>query len=235
MRLTKSSSKLVLIKQRENSTLVSNAQEIKIPNEQSRLRENRREFQQRGLARLPTSNLVRNLILSTLFMTPSIFKPAFYILRNIANSRSKLLNPDINPFLRILIKPLIYDQFCAGRNKKEVTQTRDKIRRIGYSGVILCYGREIVLSSSNKVGPSGAASSNTNAEIEEWKNGNLETLSMIGEGDWLGVKYDTSVLTSIVLLTCLQIYWCGTRCNQRFIGTERSQSCLCDCNGCNMS
>lgn len=142
----------------------------------------------RGLARLPTSTLVRNLVLGKLFTTPLLFEPAFWTLRKIADTRSRLLNVDANPLLRALIKPLIYDQFCAGRDELEVVRTREKIRSIGYAGVILCYGREVTVDASNTLQPTGSSISKSDLEIAEWRDGNLKTLDMIGTGDWLGIK-----------------------------------------------
>jgi hypothetical protein len=60
---------------------------------------------------------------------------------------------------------------------------------MGYSGIILCYGREITVSSSNTLQRTGSGSTESNVEIAEWETGNLKTLDMIGEGDWLGIKY----------------------------------------------
>lgn len=148
------------------------------------------EAQLTGLERLPTKSILRSLTLGALFTTPYLFKPGFSVLRKVADSTSVFLNPDANPLLRAIIKPLIYDAFCAGRTKNEIYRTRDTIKRMGYSGVILCYGRENVIEALNNLAPDGnnhAASDDV--EIEQWRNGNLDTLDMIGEGDWLGIKY----------------------------------------------
>lgn len=141
-----------------------------------------------GLRRLPTSTLFRSFVLGKLFTTPFLFEPAFWVLRRIAGSHSKLLNVDRNPILRVLIKPLIYDQFCAGRNETEVAKTREKIKSIGYSGVILCYGREVVVDASSSLLSAGKSDRKADIDIAEWREGNLKTLDMIGEGDWLGIK-----------------------------------------------
>jgi proline dehydrogenase len=140
------------------------------------------------LKRLPTSILVRSLVLGKLFATPFLFEPAFHVFKKIANSRSRVLNVDSNPLLRTLIKPLIYDQFCAGRDELEVAKTREKIRSIGYSGVILCYGKEVVVDASDSLLSTGKSNARGEAEITEWRDGNLKTLDMIGLGDWLGLK-----------------------------------------------
>lgn len=143
-----------------------------------------------GLERLPAKNILRSLVLGSLFTTPYLFKPGYALLRRIANSRSPLLNPDTNPLLFGFIKPLVYDAFCAGRNQREIYKTRDTIKQMGFSGVILCYGRENVVDTSNKLKQRGSQASNEDADIHRWREGNLDTLDMIGEGDWLGVKYD---------------------------------------------
>ena len=141
-----------------------------------------------GLKRLPTSILLRSLLLGKLFTTPFLFEPAFRIFQKIANSRSRFLNVDRNPLLRSLIKPLVYDQFCAGRNELEVAKTRVKIRSIGYSGVILCYGKEVVVDASDSLLSTGSSNARGDVEIAQWRDGNLKTLDMIGQGDWLGLK-----------------------------------------------
>lgn len=141
------------------------------------------------LSRLSTSSLFRSLILSTVFSRPTLFKPSFLILRIIANSKSALLNPDKNLLLRICLKPLIYDQFCAGTNRAEVQNTVADIKRLGFSGVILCYGKELQVDQNEKLlGSVGYNLKVPDAEINQWREGNLQTLSMIGEGDWLGIK-----------------------------------------------
>lgn len=62
---------------------------------------------------------------------------------------------------------------------------------MGFSGVILCYGKEIQVSgSNNEIHSTGGAGGNSDQkiEIDLWKKGNLETLDMIAEGDWVGMK-----------------------------------------------
>ncbi|KAF2174008.1 hypothetical protein M409DRAFT_62192 [Zasmidium cellare ATCC 36951] len=141
-----------------------------------------------GLERLPTVNILRNLLLGSLFTSPLLFRVGMTVLSGIANSRSALLNPDANPILRALVKPLVYDQFCAGTNQHEIYKTRDTIKRMGFSGIILCYGKEIQVSSSGGLHSTGRGDSNQSLEINMWRDGNLKTLDMVGEGDWLGMK-----------------------------------------------
>lgn len=140
-----------------------------------------------GLERLPTAALLRSLFLGVFFSSPTLFKPGFAFLRIVANSRSRLLNPDSNPVLRAILKSLLYDHFCAGTTRSEVIRTRDSIRQTGYSGVALCYGKEA--PSSHRGADISIARDTVDAEIEHWKQGNLETLDMIGAGDWLAMKF----------------------------------------------
>lgn len=148
----------------------------------------KQEVKQTGLERLPASSLTRNLMLGTMFTSPLLFKVGMAVLEKIANSESRLLNPDANPVLRALVKPVVYDQFCAGTNQKEIYKTRDEIRDMGYSGVILCYGREIQVSNGNEMKSTGKPISDMSQDIIWWRDGNLKTLNMVGGGDWLGMK-----------------------------------------------
>ncbi|KAL8628936.1 hypothetical protein Q9189_005372 [Teloschistes chrysophthalmus] len=66
-----------------------------------------------------------------------------------------------------------------------------QIKSLGFAGVILCYGQEIQIPMSD---PSALDHSHNTTnqyldqELEQWKLGNLETLDMLGKGDWLGMK-----------------------------------------------
>lgn len=101
----------------------------------------------------------------------------------VADSQSAFLNPDKNPILRAIIKPLIYDQFCAGRNEIEVQKTSQGIRDLGFSGSVLVYGIEMYVEHAAK-----ATQEQSRRQLQMWKEGNLQTLRMGKEGDWLGLK-----------------------------------------------
>ena len=88
-----------------------------------------------------------------------------------------------------MVKPFVYDQFCAGTNKGEIQKTMADIKRLGFAGVILCYGKELMVAHDNKfTSHLKANGTEIDSEIEPWKDGNLETLAMLGENDWLGMK-----------------------------------------------
>ena len=62
---------------------------------------------------------------------------------------------------------------------------------MGYKGVILAYGKEIVLEKGEKVDLSSAQSADPRAEEEvlNWKEGTLKTVQMAEEGDMIGLKF----------------------------------------------
>lgn len=66
----------------------------------------------------------------------------------------------------------------------------NELKRIGFAGVILAYAREIVVHdgpdlSNCEVLDSGAIK----ADVESWKNGNLETIDLTSSGEFVGLKY----------------------------------------------
>ena len=146
-----------------------------------------------ALARLPTASVFRSLLLGAFFSSSILFMPGFALLKKVANSPSRVLNPDKNPLLRAIVKPFVYDQFCAGTNRLEIQGRISQIKSLGFSGVILCYGKEIQIqkSSLSRVDDPRFSHQAFDQELELWGQGNLETLDMIGDGDYLGIKCDT--------------------------------------------
>jgi hypothetical protein len=96
-------------------------------------------------------------------------------------SKSSLLNPERNLALRWLFKRTFYGQFCAGENKQEVQRTAERLKRMGYSGIILEYALEVLEGEV----PTRAE---TAKEIEVFRNGMLETIEMASPGDFIGMK-----------------------------------------------
>lgn len=140
------------------------------------------------LARLPASSVIRSLFLSIFFTSPLLFRPGLALFSTIAYSNSRFLNPDKNPILRAVIRPVIYDQFCAGTNETEIHNTSHAIKQLGFSGVVLCYGKEVQFSAESGFHGYAGKTSAMDAEVEQWKEGNLSTLDMTQNGDWLGIK-----------------------------------------------
>jgi proline dehydrogenase len=146
------------------------------------------------MARLPTRLLLRSLLLTSLMTSKLFMRPALALLSVLSTSKSVFLNPDRNLPLNKLLRWTVYNHFCAGANKKEVSQTVADIKKIGYQGVILGYSKESVLdyNEMTSVDVSGTShySDKCYEMIEEWKRGTLETLNMVGPGDFLAAKYD---------------------------------------------
>ncbi|RMZ77412.1 hypothetical protein DV738_g4369, partial [Chaetothyriales sp. CBS 135597] len=141
--------------------------------------------QQSFLSRVSTWNLLRSMAVSFFLTRPMLLKPGMAFMTKVANSQSALLNPDVNPLLRMIIKPFIYDHFCAGINKAEVQKNIVEIKKLGFAGVILCYAKEVLLGKDNAaLGSHGQRE----AQIETWHKGNMETVEMLQPGNWIGIK-----------------------------------------------
>ena len=144
-----------------------------------------------AMARLPTKQLLRSLFITSLMTSKAFLRPSLSVLKVLATSKSTLLNPDRNPLLNRLLRWTVYNHFCAGTNSKEVMQSVNKVKEMGYQGVILGYSKEIVLDPHDHRMAEGASkvySSRCYEMVNEWKEGTLQTLRMIGPGDILAVK-----------------------------------------------
>lgn len=139
------------------------------------------------LSRIPTRSILRSVLFGVIFTRPYLLKWTMPLFQRMSRTDSKLLHPDSNLLVKAMIKPIFYDQFCAGTTQREVARTRNDIRAIGYSGIVLCLGREV------HVGVSGSLDltmhRNRDVEIDNWRDGNLETLNMVESGDLVGIKY----------------------------------------------
>jgi proline dehydrogenase len=145
--------------------------------------EERKPFQ---LHRISTVNLIRNIVLGKVFTSPFLFKYGVACLSKIANSQSAILDPDKNALLRALIKPMIYDHFCAGTNKLEIKKTLDYLKTMGFKGVILIYSREIPAMPVEELRE--LESLDQDEDIDIWRDGNVRTLDMVEPGDYVGIK-----------------------------------------------
>ncbi|EPS32925.1 hypothetical protein PDE_07886 [Penicillium oxalicum 114-2] len=145
-----------------------------------------------AMSRLPTPLLLRSLILTSLMSSKLFLRPALYVLNKVANSRSAILDPDRNYMLNKLLRWTVYDHFCAGTSREEVAKTIAHVKSIGFQGVILGYSKEIVVDPDTEVTKSDAKSPIHSGRdvraIQEWKGRTLETLRMVGSGDFLAVK-----------------------------------------------
>ncbi|KAE8411759.1 hypothetical protein BDV36DRAFT_288448 [Aspergillus pseudocaelatus] len=139
--------------------------------------------------------LWRSLLVATISSHPWLLTPALRTLSLIAHPRLSFLDVNKNAILRGVLKTTFYSHFCAGENAVEVTGTIDRIKHMGFKGVILTYAREIVVdASSQKVNSPTTNDEKANAqatkspEIEAWRQGVLETVEMLGTDDFLALK-----------------------------------------------
>lgn len=147
------------------------------------------------LSILPLPTILRSLAVTTLSSSPLLLPPSLAVMNLLAHTTNPLLNPDHNPLLRSLIKSTFYAQFCAGENAPEVRATIAKLKGLGFSGVILGYAREVVLTDAQtkdlaNFGLKGEEIEEAvRNEVLPWAKGTLETVRLASEGDYVALKY----------------------------------------------
>lgn len=145
------------------------------------------------LSVLPLSMILRSLMTASISSSRMLLPPSLRIMTALANSHNPLFNPDKNPILRYVLKNSFYVQFCAGENAAEVRRTVARLKSIGFSGVMLCYAREVMLPEKQL---KGITSNNVGVETEEvieneikpWAQGTLQTVLLAERGDFVAVK-----------------------------------------------
>ncbi|KAJ2897428.1 Proline dehydrogenase [Zalerion maritima] len=146
------------------------------------------------LSALPTGHIVRSLMTTTISSSPTLLPPSLMFMSVLANATSPLLNPDRNPLVKWGLKTTFYRQFCAGENSVEVAHTAKQLRSLGFSGIILNYAREIVLPKEAKSNALERVSPEEHArciaeEVIPWATGQMETVRLAQEGDFVAVKF----------------------------------------------
>lgn len=153
------------------------------------------------LAKMSTGTLLRSMVLTSIMANPFLLKPCLALMRNITRSNSRLLNPDRNPVLAQLLRYSVYNHFCAGETSKEVKETIAAMKRFGFGGVILGYAKEFVSQSNSGSGAVDKVDRSISEAdlkiIERWKQGTLQTLHCLDQGDFLAIKY--------VCIPCAQV------------------------------
>ncbi|KAI9370208.1 FAD-linked oxidoreductase-like protein [Aspergillus egyptiacus] len=155
------------------------------------------------LAVLPLKTLIYSVLFTSVMSSP-ILGPCVGLLKYVIESKSPLLHPSRNRLMRYLLRTTIYNHFCAGENEAEVRQSVQKMKALGFKGVILGYARESVARMDHaRYGASAANAKQALMEraVDEWKEGNLRTLSMIGKGDYLNVKFTGAGPAAVEALT----------------------------------
>lgn len=146
------------------------------------------------LSILPLQTILRSLAVTTISSSPVLLSPSLAIMDILAHTNNAFLNPDRNPLLRYLIKSTFYAQFCAGETAAEVRKTISNLKGLGFSGVILGYAREVVLTDAqlkalSSFGLQGKELDEcVKNEVIPWAKGTLETVRLAEEGDYVALK-----------------------------------------------
>ncbi|KAB8228923.1 putative proline oxidase Put1 [Aspergillus alliaceus] len=143
------------------------------------------------LADVPTKALLRSLFLTSAMASP-LLKPSISVLKYVIDSKSPFLNPSKNPIMNYILRTTIYNHFCAGVNENEVRNTVQNMKSLGFKGVILGYARESVAkidAAGSHVEEWKNVQAIADRAVDEWKEGNLRTLKMVGKGDYINIKF----------------------------------------------
>lgn len=146
------------------------------------------------LSVLPLETVLRTLVTSTISSSPLLLPPSLAIMTLLAHSNNAILNPERNRLLNWFLKKTFYAQYCAGENAAEVRQTLAGLNKIGFTGVILNYAREVVLTEaqSKNLTPcdTGAeAEACIRDEINPWLKATLATVQIAQPHDFVALKF----------------------------------------------
>jgi hypothetical protein len=134
--------------------------------------------------------LIRSLLVAGVTSHPLLLTPGLSILNYLSKPRGPLFNIEKNPILHTILKNFLYNHFCAGENATEVKATIQNIKNMGFRGVILTYAKETSGKSSSQKDSLNDESQGVDNEIMAWHQGVLQTIRMIGDGDFLALKYE---------------------------------------------
>ncbi|KAI9649932.1 proline dehydrogenase [Ciborinia camelliae] len=144
------------------------------------------------LSIMPMPLLLKSYFITSILASPRIIKFFLPLLNTLANSNSTLLNPDRNPVLHVLVRKFIYDHFIAGENASQVRASVADMKKLGFSGVILGYAKEVNVTGGGVQHGDARGSVTEEAgerAIKEWRDGLMNTLSLLEPGDFLSLKF----------------------------------------------
>ncbi|KAF2743714.1 carbapenem antibiotics biosynthesis protein card [Sporormia fimetaria CBS 119925] len=137
-----------------------------------------------ALSRLPTTSILRTYLITTLSSSPTLLNAIYTTLLKLLDSKSAFLSLERNPLLNWILKSTFYAQFCAGETPAEIRANTALARsELGYDGIILEYAVE-VLSAEGK-----QTEAEIQRDVESWKKGMLDTISLARDGDFVGLKW----------------------------------------------
>lgn len=136
--------------------------------------------EQRTLALLPLSHVLRSYLIMAISSSHVMFRSLSWMIQRMLQSRLSAFDPDRNGMLNWVLRQTFYDQFCAGENPQQVTKTLRNLQAIGYDGAILEYGAELVDGQQSLV--------NDEQAIQVWRDGLLQSIGVANPGDFVGLK-----------------------------------------------
>ncbi|KAK4980884.1 hypothetical protein LTR28_013155 [Elasticomyces elasticus] len=139
---------------------------------------------------LPFSQIIRTYVITTVSSSAYLLDICSALLRRLLESKSVLTNVDRNPILRAILRQTFYKQFCSGSTRAEVQATIQGLQKCGYEGVILEYALEVLKGEAG----------DEKVDIEKWRKGMLDTISMANTGDFVGLKWSGLGSSALSLL-----------------------------------
>lgn len=136
---------------------------------------------------VPTSTLLRSLLVTTVSGHRILRVPALSILMALSKARGYLLGVEKNPVIHWFLKKTLYNHFCAGEREDQVRDTIRQLKDTGLRGVILTHARE----SSHGTPSAQELGNEANPYCETlhaWKEDVLKTVDLIDDGDFLAIK-----------------------------------------------
>ena len=121
------------------------------------------------LARLPTQQLLRSLLLTSAMLSPTLLRLTIPQLL----SRMHLL--DRPTPLKFALDHTFYPQYCTGSTPTEISRSLETLSSLDL-GVILHYARE-------------ASETDTTPQLDLWLSGTLRTIGLTPEGDYAAIKF----------------------------------------------
>ncbi|THY05185.1 FAD-linked oxidoreductase [Aureobasidium pullulans] len=134
---------------------------------------------QRTLQAIPTTTLVRSLVVLSATVLPA--KLLAFLIR--MTKRHVGIIESIGP-LRWAFRNMLYDNFCIGLRKDEILAKTQELRRIGFTGIVLANAREAQPTADVNIG-----SVVGDAQCEEWVENNLESVKQAEPGDYVGLRF----------------------------------------------
>ncbi|KXH59191.1 proline oxidase [Colletotrichum salicis] len=138
---------------------------------------------------------MRSLLISAISSKPMLLGPSLAALSFFTRpNRGFFTDVDRNPVLHSLLKSVFYKQFCAGETPKETKETMRHLRFMGFRGTILTYAKETIFDAKTNVEHGlgieleESSKGGLDSTIKSWRQGVLETVDLLGDGDQLALK-----------------------------------------------